>query len=117
MPHQSYPWTLLNHTEPYTIHFNSTGSYHSYLIRTSLSGFPHATHLRVALDGVDLGWTPREEVGLDRWFYDLVPPGADHGGLNEGNHVLTFTLGENADEEFAQLCSVEVLEYGKSPDE
>lgn len=125
MSHQSYPWSLLNHTSPYTIRFNSSGTYHSYVLRTSLSGLPDAGHLKVSLDGVNLGWTPREEVGLDRWFYDFVSKeegSTSEAGrqavarLEEGEHVLEFELGEEADERVAQLCSAEVLEYG-SPEE
>lgn len=34
------------------------------------------------------------------------------GGLEGGEHVLEWKLGEEADESVAQLCSFEVLEYG-----
>lgn len=64
--------------------------------------------LKVTLDGVDLGWEPRQDVGLDRWFYNFysdVP-------LSAGKHQLVFSLRNGEREGTAQLCSTEILEYG-----
>jgi len=107
-PLQSYPWQLLNRTSPYSVKFNSSGTYSKHLVRFSLSGAPHASDLLVELDGEDLGWTPREDVRVDRWHYDIVVNSA----LTEGEHELRFTLGSTALEGLLQLCSFEIVEYG-----
>src|SRR5258706_2345126 len=107
-PLQSYPWQLLNRTSPYLVKFNSSGSYSKHLVRFSLSGAPRASDLLVRLDDEDLGWTPREDVGVDRWHYDIMVNSA----LMEGEHELRFTLGSTAQEGLLQLCSFEVIEYG-----
>jgi hypothetical protein len=107
-PLQSYPWQLLDSTSPYSVTFNSSGAYSKHLVRFSLSGAPRASDLRVALDGEDLGWTPRKDVGVDRWHYDIDVNSA----LTEGRHELKFTLGSTAQEGLIQLCSFEIIEYG-----
>jgi hypothetical protein len=109
-PLQAYPWTMLNHSAPYTSFFNSSGTYSSHMIRFSLSGLPRNTDLTVRLDGVNVGWEPRAEVGVDRWHYDILRDSA----LSEGTHNLTFSLEEGAIEGLAQLCSFEIIEYGNA---
>jgi hypothetical protein len=108
MPFQAYPWTILNKTSPWSGSFLSSGLYARHLVRFSLSGLPSAEHMKVLLDGEDLGWTPRPDVHLDRWHYDI------HRTLSfaPGSHELNFTLSENALEGTAQLCSAEIIEYG-----
>ena len=108
MPMQAYPWTMLNASASWTTTFNSSGAYAWALVRFSLSGLPRPDDLRVALDGHDLGWTPRADIGVDRWHYDikLKKP------LKEGEHALNFTLLNAKREGEAQLCSVEILEFG-----
>ena len=108
MPIQGYPWTLLNHTSPYRAPFNSSGAYARHIIKFSLSGLPLASHLHVTLDGKDINWKPRPDIGVDRRFYDAYHEWA----LEEGEHELVFWLGDDADERIAQLCSFEILEYG-----
>ncbi|KAF9516512.1 hypothetical protein BS47DRAFT_1371740 [Hydnum rufescens UP504] len=108
MPLQAYPWTMLNHTLPFRARFTSAGTYSRHLVRFSLSGLPLKDHLRVTLDDADIGWTPREDVGIDRWHYDIRRPEP----LQAGEHEVAFWLGHDADEKIAQLCSVEILEYG-----
>ncbi|KAF8505368.1 IgA peptidase M64-domain-containing protein [Hysterangium stoloniferum] len=108
MPFQTYPWTLLNKTSPWTASFTSSGSYSRYLVRFSLSGLPEAEHLSVALDGEDLKWQPRPDVQLDRWHYDIYRSKP----LSGGTHELSFTLGDTALEGTAQICSAEIIEYG-----
>lgn len=108
MPLQEYAWTLLNTSSPWTTTFISTGTYARHLVRFSLSGVPRAEDLRVELDGADLGWAPRADIGVDRWHYDIKLDKP----LGEGEHVLKFGLEEGAREGEAQLCSVEVLEFG-----
>ncbi|KAI0049397.1 hypothetical protein FA95DRAFT_1556870 [Auriscalpium vulgare] len=108
MPFQAYPWTLLNVTEPWVATFNSSGAYARYLVRFSLSGLPEKTDLSVVLDGKDLGWVPKPGLGVDRWHYDIqsdVP-------LKEGQHEVKFALNEGNREGIAQLCSLEILEFG-----
>ncbi|TFK39079.1 IgA peptidase M64-domain-containing protein [Crucibulum laeve] len=108
MPMQAYPWTMLNNTSPWSITFTSSGSYARHLVRFSLSGLPEKTDLNVELDGDDLGWVPEPNVGLDRWHYDVHRD----GGLAAGEHTVNFTLVNGDREGFAQLCSVEILEFG-----
>ncbi|KAL1718683.1 IgA peptidase M64-domain-containing protein [Schizophyllum commune] len=107
MPLQAYPWTLLNTTAPWSATFASSGAYARALVRFSLSGIPEASDARVMLDGKDLGWTPKAGIEKDRWHYDLHV-----GGLEEGEHEVTFALVNEDREGEAQLCNVEVLEFG-----
>jgi hypothetical protein len=107
-PLQSYPWELLNRTSPYLVTFNSSGAYSKHLVCFSLSGAPRASDLLVELDGKDLGWAPRKDVGVDRWHYEIMVNSA----LTEGEHELKFTLGSTAQEGLLQLCSFQIIEYG-----
>lgn len=108
MPMQAYPWTVLNASTPWAITFDSSGAYTRHLVRFSLSGLPSANDLRVEIDGEDLGWVPRVDIGLDRWHYDVYRESA----LGVGEHEVKFTLANGGREGTAQLCSVEVLEFG-----
>jgi len=108
MPLQGYPWTILNHSEPYTANFVSSGAYSRYLVRFSLSGLPNSDNLQVRLDGEDLGWEPKPGIGVDRWHYDIYMDTP----LSGGEHSLEFALQESGDESVAQLCSFEILEFG-----
>ncbi|TFY81167.1 hypothetical protein EWM64_g2845 [Hericium alpestre] len=110
MPMQAYPWTLLNITTPWSVPFNSSGTYSRHLVRFSLSGLPEESDLQVLFDGEDLGWTPKPGLGLDRWHYDIYRDGA----LSGGEHTIQFVLKEGRREGVAQLCSVEVLEFGSA---
>jgi hypothetical protein len=62
----------------------------------------------VRLDGADLRWAPRKDIGRDRWHYDIQLDTA----LGEGAHEVAFELRSKKREGDAQLCSVEVLEFG-----
>lgn len=108
MPLQEYAWTMLNTSTPWSTHFNSAGTYAWHLVRFSLSGIPHADDLHVELDGADLGWIPREDIGIDRWHYDIRVDTP----LEAGEHKVTFELRNKEAEGQAQLCSVEILEFG-----
>lgn len=108
MPMQSYPWTLLEVGRPWSVTFSSSGVYARHLVKFSLSGIPRAGDLKVYLDGTDLGWTPRHDIGVDRWHYDIL---LEHA-LITGTHVLAFALQNTEIQGLAQLCSVEVLEFG-----
>ncbi|KAG0704847.1 IgA peptidase M64-domain-containing protein [Suillus ampliporus] len=108
MPMQAYPWTLLNTTQPWTISFLSSGNYARHLIKFSLSGLPDRDDLTILFDGVDLRWAPRKDIGVDRWHYDVY----EDTSLSAGAHKISFVLKNGALEGQAQLCSVEVLEYG-----
>ncbi|KAF9265286.1 hypothetical protein L218DRAFT_924474 [Marasmius fiardii PR-910] len=110
MPYQNYAWSLMNTTTPWTATFSSSGTFSRYLLRFSLSGLPAKTDLRLELDGVDLNWEPKADVGMDRWFYDMyqdVP-------LKAGKHEVKFTLRNKTLEGDAQMCSLEVLEFGNA---
>ncbi|KAF7972035.1 hypothetical protein HWV62_19259 [Athelia sp. TMB] len=108
MPLQAYPWTMLNTSSPWTINFFSSGTYSKHLLKFSLSGIPSADHLDVLLDGVNVGWNPRQDIGIDRWHYDIHA----EAGLSAGLHAVSFILNKDENAENAQLCSVEVLEFG-----
>lgn len=108
MPFQNYTWTMLNKSTPWSATFVSSGLYSRFLVRFSLSGLPEEGYLKIYLDGEDLGWKPHPGVGLDRWHYDIYRPEA----LSNGNHEIKFILGDVAVEGAAQLCSVEIIEYG-----
>lgn len=108
MPFQAYPWTILNATAPWRAVFHSSGTYARHLVRFSLSGLPSARQLSVRLDGEDLRWVPLPGIGIDRWHYDIHRPDA----LSSGQHELVFELLDPEQEGTAQLCSVEILEYG-----
>lgn len=105
---QEYPWTPLHVDSPWSTKFNASGTYSRHLVKFSLSGLPRASDLSVKLDGVDLGWVPRDNIGVDRWHYDIYR----EGGLSDGVHEITFVLKNKEVEEVAQLCSVEILEFG-----
>ena len=66
--------------------------------------------MKETLDGKDLGWAPREEIGVDRWHYRVY---VDEP-LSAGEHELVFTLLEGGDPSVAQLCSAEILEFGSA---
>jgi hypothetical protein len=78
------------------------------MLRFSLSGIPNKSDLRVLLDNEDVSWTPRPDLQIDRWHYDIPRDQPLAAGL----HNLTFSLGETALEGQAQLCSLEIIEYG-----
>ncbi|KAI0345646.1 hypothetical protein BDW22DRAFT_1324402 [Trametopsis cervina] len=108
MPLQEYAWTLLNTTTPWSIKFNASGLYSRHVVRFSLSGLPEEEDLTVKIDGTDLGWKPKVGLGIDRWHYDIHRS----GGLSDGEHEITFALNNAEREGIAQMCSVEVLEFG-----
>ncbi|KAH9059979.1 IgA peptidase M64-domain-containing protein [Lactarius vividus] len=108
MPFQAYPWTILNTTAPWRSVFHSSGTYSRHLVRFSLSGLPAAHQLSVRLDGKGLPWAPLPGIGVDRWHYDIQRPDA----LSSGPHEVVFELLDSEQEGTAQLCSVEILEYG-----
>ncbi|KAG9315682.1 IgA peptidase M64-domain-containing protein [Chiua virens] len=112
MPMQAYPWTLLEVGKPWSVTFSSSGTYARHLVKFSLSGIPEADDFAVYLDGTDLEWTPRSHIGIDRWHYDLP----FESGLTGGEHTLAFALRNTAIQGRAQLCSVEVLEFGSRKD-
>jgi len=108
MPMQSYAWALLNTSTPWSIKFTSSGIYSRHVVRFSLSGLPDKRDLKVELDGTNLCWTPRADIGLDRWHYDIHRDQV----LSAGEHEVKFTLENAGREGVAQLCSVEILEFG-----
>lgn len=105
---QEYPWTLLNSSSPWVTTFNASGIYSRHQVKFSLSGLPRAGDLSVELDGINLDWAPRKGIGLDRWHYDVYRD----GGLSDGVHEIKFTLHNVEAEGQAQLCSIELLEFG-----
>lgn len=110
MPIQAYPWTLLNTTQSWSRTFTSAGTYDNHLLQFSISGVRASTDLRVELDGKDLGWKVNPVIGLDRWIYNMK----FNRALSPGRHELKFTLLNKELQGTAQLCNLEVLEYGKA---
>ncbi|VDB91819.1 unnamed protein product [Peniophora sp. CBMAI 1063] len=108
MPLQDYAWTMLNTSSAWSTTFVSAGSYARHLVRFSLSGLPHSDALNVLIDGEDIGWKAKEDLGLDRWHYDIYRDVS----LPGGSHQITFKLNDATLEGHAQLCSLEILEYG-----
>lgn len=86
------------------------------MLRFSLSGVPRKEDFAIRVDGVTVNgkWEFRDGIGLDRWHYDIMFFEAEegNGGLSEGEHELEFELLSPWWDGVAQLCSVEVLEYG-----
>lgn len=110
MPIQAYPWTLLNTTKAWSSTFTSAGTYDSYLLQFSVSGVLASTDLRVELDGKDLGWQVNPVVGLDRWIYNMK----FKEKLSPGRHQIKFSLLNAKLQGTAQLCNLELIEYGKA---
>ncbi|KAG8729221.1 hypothetical protein FRC12_021169 [Ceratobasidium sp. 428] len=111
VPLLAYPWTMLNITKAWSTTFTSDGTFSYVLLRYSLSAVPDAKALEIKLDGETISWEAKPGVGLDRWFYD-VWVNEKKSGLRNGTHELSFALQEGGKERLAQLCSVEVIEYG-----
>lgn len=86
------------------------GLYARHLVRFSLSGLPQNSDLSVFLDGEDINWTPKPGIGMDRWHYDIHI----NQSLSGGNHEVSFQLNNGKLEGSAQLCSVEILEFGSA---
>lgn len=107
MPLQDYAWTILNTSSPWSTTFQSSGAYAWHIVRFSVSGIPRTSDLRVELDGKDLGWTPRKDIGDDRWHYDV----RIDNPLSAGAHNVNFIL-NNGELAAPQLCNVEILEFG-----
>ncbi|KAI1427316.1 IgA peptidase M64-domain-containing protein [Xylaria sp. FL1777] len=113
MPIQAYPWTLLNTTQKWSSTFTSAGTYDTYLLQFSVSGMTASSDLRVEVDGKDVGWEINPEVGVDRYIYNMKIDSA----LSPGAHELSFTLLNEDIQGTAQLCNLEVLEYGIAEEE
>jgi hypothetical protein len=115
VPLLAYPWTILNTSTPWSTSFISDGTFSSALLRFSLSAVPNAGSLQIKLDGKKVPWVAKQGAGIDRWFYDIWVRGdgkKPDAGLHNGTHELSFALQEGGREGLAQLCSVEVIEYG-----
>ncbi len=118
MPLQLYAWTLLHLSQPFRASFVSSGQYPRYLLRFSLSGVPQKSDLVIRLDGKEVNskWHFKEDIGMDRWHYDLKffegKGDGENGGLSGGVHVVEFELISPWWDGVAQLCSVEILEFG-----
>lgn len=108
MPMQAYPWTMINSSIPWSFNFTSSGLYSRHLVRFSLSGLPVKSDITIELDGVALDWAPRPGIGLDRWHYNIHR----FFSLSNGEHEIKFTLLNSNRQGVAQLCSVEILEFG-----
>ncbi|KAI0155292.1 IgA peptidase M64-domain-containing protein [Xylariaceae sp. FL1272] len=108
MPIQAYPWTLLNTSQSWSQTFVSAGIYDTYLFQFSMSGMTASKDLLVEVDGKDVGWELNPEVGVDRYIYNMKIDEA----LAPGEHELKFTLLNDEIQGSAQLCNLEVIEYG-----
>ena len=84
------------------------GLYSRYVVRFSLSGLPRKSDLIVGLDEKDIHWEPKDGIGLDRWHYDIHI----NETLEAGVHTIAFSLKNKSLVGVAQLCSVEIIEFG-----
>lgn len=109
MPIQAYPWTLLNTSQSWSQTFTSAGTYDTYLLQVSVSGMTASSDLRVEIDGNDVGWELNPSIGVDRYIYNIK---IDER-LSLGEHEVSFTLLNEEVEGSAQLCNLEVIEYGE----
>ncbi|KAI1080162.1 IgA peptidase M64-domain-containing protein [Whalleya microplaca] len=112
MPIQAYPWTLLNTTQSWSQTFVSPGTYNTHLLQVSISGISVSSDLLIEVDGEDVGWEVNPAVGVDRYIYNMKIDEA----LSAGEHELTVTLLNEKVQGKAQLCNLEVLEYGEEFD-
>ncbi|KAI0014013.1 IgA peptidase M64-domain-containing protein [Xylariaceae sp. FL0662B] len=112
MPIQAYPWTLLNTSQRWSQTFTSAGTYDTHLLQVSVSGVTASSDLRFEIDGEDVGWEVNPAVGADRYIYNMK---VDEG-LTPGEHELTLTLLNEELQGNAQLCNLEVIEYGSEFD-
>lgn len=108
MPIQAYPWTLLNTSQSWSQTFTSAGTYTTHLLQISVSGITASSDLRVEIDGKDVGWELNPAVGVDRYIYNMKMDDA----LTPGEHGIEVTLLNEEIQGTAQLCNLEVLEYG-----
>ncbi|KAL1882878.1 hypothetical protein Daus18300_000516 [Diaporthe australafricana] len=108
VPMLVYPWKLLDSFVRWSHTFNSAGTYSSYVIQFSVSGVAATGDLRIDMDGDGLDWEANHDVGLDRWIYKIKINKA----LTTGTHNLGFTLLNRSRQGSAQLCHVEVTEFG-----
>jgi hypothetical protein len=99
---------MLNVSSSWNAQFSSAGVYDNMELQFSISGVLASSDLRVELDGKDLGWEVNEIVGMDRWIYNMKFDEA----LSPGKHTLTFALQNEEREGTAQLCNLQLLEYG-----
>ncbi|KAH7338560.1 IgA peptidase M64-domain-containing protein [Rhizoctonia solani] len=104
-----YPWTMLNESTPWSTNFKVDGTFKSAILRISLSGVPDESHLEISLNSTLATWKTNPDVGIDRWFYDIPM-----GKLENGTYELKFALKKQGKVGLAQLCSVEVIEYGNT---
>ncbi|KAI1245984.1 hypothetical protein MGN70_012881 [Eutypa lata] len=109
MPIQAYPWTLLNTSQSWSQTFTSAGTYDTYLLQVSVSGMTASSDLRVEIDGNDVGWELNPSIGVDRYIYNIKMDES----LSLGEHEVSFTLLNEEIEGSAQLCNLEVIEYGE----
>lgn len=108
MPLQQYTWTMLNTSSSWTTTFISSGTFSKYALFFSVSGIPNTADLTIKVDGQTLPWEVRSNIGVDRWLYDLN----FNRGLSGGRHTLEYRLNNKTLEGTAQLCSVEINEFG-----
>ncbi|KIO27039.1 hypothetical protein M407DRAFT_73808 [Tulasnella calospora MUT 4182] len=124
MPLQLYPWKYLTDAgAPFRASFYASGTFRRYSILFSVSGAAQKSDLIILLDGRNVEFNPRKDIGRDRWHYEIrssrfaLPKNLDSqaqtsGHLEEGTHELEFRLGPTAQSGQVQLCSVEILEFG-----
>ncbi|KAG8965554.1 hypothetical protein FRC00_000030 [Tulasnella sp. 408] len=124
MPLQLYPWKYLTDAgAPFRASFYASGTFSRYSILFSVSGAAQKSDLIILLDGRNVEFNPRKDIGRDRWHYEvhssrfalpknLDSPAQTSGHLEEGTHEIEFRLGPTAQSGQVQLCSVEILEFG-----
>ncbi len=102
------PNAMLLRDEDFTVKFTSSGTFSRYALRLDLSGLPTKEDLIVSIDGEDMKWEPKEDLGIDRWHYTIH---RDYP-LSAGNHDLVIHLQASGNETISRLYSYEILEFG-----
>ncbi|KAJ3090145.1 hypothetical protein HK100_007533, partial [Physocladia obscura] len=107
-----YSWYDLS-KGPYSLSFDSDGSFSKWTIRVSISGCELQGAVTLTIDGEKQDWAPI--ATLDRHFYDIK----GSSGFTVGTHTVVFsetipriTAATDSKTPFRQICSVQILEFG-----
>lgn len=115
-----YPWKDMAEGQQ-SFNFTCDGTYSSWRMSFTVSGFPEDGSLKVTLDGAVLDWIPSRPPGaeqpdgstVDRQFYHFSDSSR---GFSQGAHTLTFEsmFSPPSDGPIRQLCSISIYEYGSA---
>ena len=104
---------MLNAATPWSVKFKSSCQYPRHLVTFSLSGLTNEDELSVPIDGKQLAWTPRKDIGVDRWHYDIHR----EESLKGGEHELKFELKNKRRRELLSCVVPRYLSLGPTKSE